>query len=103
MLVVNVCYPQRFYILLGLVLEYIKYETKPKPVCLFYLGLSICFLQYVVKRNNITPRTIAIRFIETKMRVRHDNSKDVNFAHMKDIVLEQEEVDMICLFKEGFK
>ena len=69
MLVLDICYPERFYILLGLAVEYIKYETKPKPVCLFYLCLRIYFLQYVVKRNNVTPRTIAIRFIEAKMRV----------------------------------
>jgi hypothetical protein len=88
LLVADICYPQRFYILLSLVLEYIKYETNPKPVCLFYLYLRIYFLQYVVKRNNITPRTIAIRFIEVKTRVMHENSKDVNLARMKDIVLE---------------
>ena len=33
----------------------------------------------------------------------HENSKDVNLAHTKDIVLEQDEVDRICLVREGFK
>ena len=77
-----------FTFLLGLVLKYIKYETKPKPVCLFYLWLRIYFLHYVIKRYNVTPRMIAIRFVEAKMSVMHENSKYVNLAHMKDIVLE---------------
>ena len=72
-------------------------------MCLFYLCLRIHFLQYVVKRNNITPRTIAIRFVEANVSVMHENSKDVNLAHTKDTVLEQEEVDGICLVREGFK
>ena len=72
-------------------------------VDVFYLCLLIQFLQYVVKRNNITPRTITIRFVEANMSAIHENSKDVNLAHTKDIVLEQDEVDRICLVREGFK
>ena len=57
-------------------------------MCLFYLYLRIYFLHYFVKRNNVTPRRIIFRVVEGNMSVMHENWKDMDLAHLKDIVLE---------------